>query len=105
MCKWLQVKTNTCGILGGRSPHPAQVISISIFYIVNNHRAIPALASVRFTAAAGANLRTMQALARPRMTRMVLTSGQDEENGDDRRGERPAEGLARYYASCYVETP
>jgi hypothetical protein len=51
------------------------------------------------------NLRAMQALARPRMTRKVLTPGQDEENGDDRKGGRPTERLARYYASCYVETP
>jgi hypothetical protein len=32
------------------------------------------------------NLRNIQSLARPRMTRKVLTPGQDEENGDDRRG-------------------
>jgi hypothetical protein len=51
------------------------------------------------------NLWIMQALARPRMTRKVLTPWRDEENGDDCRGRRPAERLARYDAACYVETP
>jgi hypothetical protein len=51
------------------------------------------------------NPRTMQALARPRMTRKVLTPWRGEGSGDDRRERRPAERLARYYAACYVETP
>ena len=76
------------------------------------------------------NLRAMQALARPRMTRKVLTPWRDEEpessdesdremqgadltneseesEGSDagRKERRPAERLARYYVACYVETP
>jgi hypothetical protein len=76
------------------------------------------------------NLRIMQALARPRMTRKVLTPwrGEEPESSDesdmemqgadltnereesegsdaDRKERRPAERLARYYAACYVETP
>jgi hypothetical protein len=51
------------------------------------------------------NLRIMQALARPRMTRKVLTPWRGEGSGADRRERRPAERLARYYAACYVETP
>jgi hypothetical protein len=70
------------------------------------------------------NLRIMQALGRPRMTRQVLTPGQDEELGvstgldakmqdTDLLNERdadcremgPTEKLARYYAACYVEIP
>jgi hypothetical protein len=58
------------------------------------------------------NLRIMQALGRPCMTRQVLciTPGQDEEllneseRGDaDGREMGPTEKLARYYAACYVE--
>jgi hypothetical protein len=73
------------------------------------------------------NLGVMQALARPRMTRKVLTPWRGEEpespdesdiempdadltresgvNEADRRERKPTERLARYYAACYVETP
>jgi hypothetical protein len=58
------------------------------------------------------NLRIMQALGRPRMTRQVLTPGQDgeppsesEEGGADCREIGPTERLARYCAACYMEIP
>ena len=56
------------------------------------------------------NLRTMQALGRPRMTRRVPTSGQGDEaapgdKGIDCKEIGPTEKLARYYAACYVEIP
>jgi hypothetical protein len=73
------------------------------------------------------NLRAMQALARPRMTRKVFTPWRGEEpespdepdiempdadlthesggNEADRRERRPTERLARSCAVCYVETP
>jgi hypothetical protein len=41
------------------------------------------------------NLRAMQALARPRMARKVLTPWRGEGSGVDRRATRPAERLAR----------
>jgi hypothetical protein len=56
------------------------------------------------------NLRIMQALGRPRMTRRVPTSGQGDEaapgdKGIDCKEIGPTEKLARYYAACYVEIP
>ena len=54
------------------------------------------------------NLITMQALSRPRQPRRVLTPGQGEEAPPGGLGCKkvgPAEGLARYYAACYVEIP
>jgi hypothetical protein len=59
---------------------------------------------------AASNLRTMQALGRPRMVRRVITPGQGDEavpgdEGTDCREIGPTKKLARYHAACYVEIP